>query len=59
MSTSSLTQRLRELRAARLVEHERGSGYRLTVLGADLLTRLQGLQEWASRVGFAFGPADE
>jgi DNA-binding HxlR family transcriptional regulator len=59
MSTSSLTQRLRDLRAAHLVEHERGSGYRLTALGADLLVRLQGLQEWASRVGFAFGPADE
>jgi DNA-binding HxlR family transcriptional regulator len=57
MSTSSLSQRLRELRAARLVEHERGSGYRLTALGVDLLTRLQGLQEWANRVGF--GPTDE
>lgn len=59
MSTSSLTQRLRDLRAAHLVEHERGSGYRLTSLGADVLARLQGLQEWASRVGFALGPADE
>jgi DNA-binding HxlR family transcriptional regulator len=59
MSTSSLSQRIRELRAAQLVEHERGSGYRLTALGVDVLARLQDLQEWASRVGFTSGLAGE
>jgi DNA-binding HxlR family transcriptional regulator len=52
MSTSVLTQRLRELRAARLVEHERGTGYLLTVQGNDLLARLTPLREWARRVKF-------
>src|SRR5258708_24187166 len=49
MSTSVLTQRLRDLRAARLVEHERGTGYRLTVQGNDLLAHLVPLREWARR----------
>ena len=40
MSTSVLTQRLRDLRAAGLVEHEHGAGYRLTALGHDLLVHL-------------------
>jgi DNA-binding HxlR family transcriptional regulator len=53
MSTSVLTQRLRELRAARLVEHERGSGYRLTVEGTDLLGHLVGLRDLAERVDFS------
>jgi DNA-binding HxlR family transcriptional regulator len=53
MSTSVLTQRLRDLRAARLVEHERGAGYRLTSLGSDLLAHLAQLREWADRVGFS------
>lgn len=52
MSTSVLTQRLRDLRAARLVEHERGTGYRLTVQGNDLLAHLAPLREWARRVKF-------
>ena len=52
MSTSVLTQRLRELRAARLVEHERGTGYRLTMQGDDLLARLTPLRAWARRVKF-------
>ena len=52
MSTSVLTQRLRDLRAARLVEHERGTGYRLTVQGNDLLARLTPLREWARQVKF-------
>jgi DNA-binding HxlR family transcriptional regulator len=52
MSTSVLTQRLRDLRAAGLVEHERGIGYRLTAQGNDLLARLAPLKEWAGRVNF-------
>ena len=56
MSTSVLTQRLRDLRAARLVEHERGSGYQLTVEGRDLAVRLEDLRSWAEQVGFAAGP---
>ena len=56
MSTSVLTQRLRELRAARLVEHERGTGYQLTPQGNDLLARLAPLKEWAERVEFAVKP---
>ena len=52
MSTSVLTQRLRELRAAGLVMHEHGAGYRLTASGTDLLTHLAPLREWAERVWF-------
>jgi DNA-binding HxlR family transcriptional regulator len=52
MSTSVLTQRLRELRAARLVEHERPSGYRLTTVGRDLLGHLADLRDWAGQAGF-------
>jgi DNA-binding HxlR family transcriptional regulator len=53
MSTSVLTQRLRDLRAARLMEHERGSGYRLTGEGRDLAVRFEDLRNWAGQVGFA------
>jgi DNA-binding HxlR family transcriptional regulator len=53
MSTSVLTQRLRDLRAAGLVEHARGAGYRLTPLGHQLWTHLEGLRDWAQRAGFA------
>jgi DNA-binding HxlR family transcriptional regulator len=52
MSTAMLTQRLRDLRAAGLVEHEHGAGYRLTPLGRDLLAHLTPLGEWAERVAF-------
>jgi DNA-binding HxlR family transcriptional regulator len=51
MSTSVLTQRLRELRAAGLVEH--AQGYRLTPAGHELWTQLGSLRDWAERVGFA------
>lgn len=51
MSTSVLTQRLRELRLARLIEHEHG--YRLTPTGRELWTQLGSLRDWAERVGFA------
>jgi DNA-binding HxlR family transcriptional regulator len=59
MSTSVLTQRLRDLRAARLVEHERSSGYRLTAVGHELLTSLESLRTWAEQVGFARGPTTD
>ena len=52
MSTSVLTQRLRDLRAAGLVEHARRAGYRLTPLGHELWSHLEGLRDWAQRVGF-------
>lgn len=58
MSTSVLTQRLRELREAGLVEHERGAGYRLSALGRDLRAHLEPLQEWAGQVGFAVKASD-
>lgn len=50
MSTSVLTQRLRELRSAKLVEHSHG--YRLTLTGRDLWTQLSSLRDWAERVEF-------
>jgi DNA-binding HxlR family transcriptional regulator len=53
MSTSVLTQRFRELRAAHLVEHERGSGYRLTPKGRELLGHLESLRDWAEQIGFS------
>jgi DNA-binding HxlR family transcriptional regulator len=52
MSTSVLTQRLRDLRTAGLVEHERGAGYRLCPLGKELRAQLEHLQDWATRVNF-------
>ncbi len=51
MSTSVLTQRLRELRSARLVEH--AHGYRLTPTGRELRAQLGSMPDWAERVGFA------
>lgn len=56
MSTSVLTQRLRDLREAGLVEHEHGAGYGLTPLGHDLLKHLAALRDWAGRTGFGAGP---
>jgi DNA-binding HxlR family transcriptional regulator len=58
MSTSVLTQRLRELRMAGLVDHARGAGYRLTPLGDHLWTHLDGLRDWARRAGFASANRD-
>ena len=49
MSTSVLTDRLRELRAAGLAEHERGTGYRLSSHGRDLAALLEPLEEWAAQ----------
>ena len=48
MSSSVLNERLRELRAAGIVEQGDG-GYRLTVDGRDLLGAYAPLQAWADR----------
>lgn len=52
LSTSVLTTRLRELRAASLIEHEPRAGYRLSPRGRDLLPHFRALAEWARREGF-------
>ncbi|MQA82933.1 MAG: helix-turn-helix domain-containing protein [Streptosporangiales bacterium] len=57
LSTSVLTRRIRELRAAGLIEHESGAGYRLTKQGQGVLTYLTGLAEWAQRA--RFGPRSD
>jgi DNA-binding HxlR family transcriptional regulator len=46
MSTSVLSQRLAELRDARLVEKDPDGDYLLTEHGSRLLTRLDGIDEW-------------
>ncbi len=48
VTPNTLNTRLKELRAARLVEHG-GSGYRLTSQGADLARRLQDVQRFAGK----------
>jgi DNA-binding HxlR family transcriptional regulator len=48
VSPTSLNQRLAELGAAGIVEHT-DDGYRLTRAGAELLTLLLPLNEWARR----------
>lgn len=55
LSTSVLTHRLRDLRQAQLVEHERGAGYRLTARGRNLVAHLERLRQWALDSEFAFG----
>ena len=59
MSTSVLTQRLRDLRAARLVDHMHGIGYRVTAQGEDLLRLLAPLRQWAERAEFAAEPPSQ
>jgi DNA-binding HxlR family transcriptional regulator len=49
MSTSVLSQRLTELRAAQLVEKDRAGGYRLTEPGTLLLERLDGIDDWTQQ----------
>jgi DNA-binding HxlR family transcriptional regulator len=56
LSTSVLTQRLRELRAAGLVEHGPGVGYRLTPQARQLWVHLEGLREWAQHAAFVADP---
>jgi DNA-binding HxlR family transcriptional regulator len=46
MSTSVLSQRLRELRESQLVEKDGSSDYALTETGMRLLARLDGIDEW-------------
>lgn len=48
VTPNTLNTRLKELRAARLVEHG-GDGYRLTALGADLAGRLVDVQRFAGK----------
>ena len=48
VTPNTLNTRLKELRAALLVEHD-GHGYRLTTLGADLARRLVEVQHFASK----------
>lgn len=50
MSTSVLTQRLRDLRSAHLVDHQRGSGYGLAPNGRALLAQLEDMRLWADKV---------
>jgi len=52
MSTSVLTTRLRELRAASLVEHQPRAGYQLSTRGRELLPHLTALADWATRSRF-------
>jgi DNA-binding HxlR family transcriptional regulator len=54
LSTSVLSQRLRELTAARIVEHV-PHGYGLTPLGADLAEQLVSLSAWAQHWAGAQG----
>jgi DNA-binding HxlR family transcriptional regulator len=51
MSTSVLSQRLSELREAALVEKDETGSYRLTNAGAQLLARLDGMEEWTQEWG--------
>jgi DNA-binding HxlR family transcriptional regulator len=46
ISSSVLTDRLRELRQAGLVEHERSSGYRLSIAGQGVAERITALYVW-------------
>lgn len=48
ITPNTLNTRLKELRAARLVEHD-GHGYRLTAQGSELARRLAEVQQFASR----------
>ena len=57
MSTSVLSQRLGELREARLVEKDDAGGYRLTEPGTELLARLDGMDEWTRQWGRLLGGA--
>jgi DNA-binding HxlR family transcriptional regulator len=58
MSTSVLTDRLRDLRISGLVGHQHGTGYRLTPNGRDLIALLAPVADWAGQVGFAADLAD-
>jgi DNA-binding HxlR family transcriptional regulator len=52
ISSSVLSERLRELREARIVGgHQRGGGYQLTTDGHELLAVLAPVDDWARRWG--------
>ncbi len=55
VSPSVLQQRLAELAAAKLVEHDRGSGYALAPLARRLLPALVALDAWAEDWAAALG----
>jgi DNA-binding HxlR family transcriptional regulator len=46
MSTSVLAQRLTELRESQLIEKDQAGSYALTESGSQLLSRLDGIDEW-------------
>lgn len=48
VTPNTLNTRLKELRAARLVDHS-GNGYRLTTQGAELARRLVDVQQFAGK----------
>ncbi len=48
VTPNTLNTRIKELRAARLVDHS-GHGYRLTTQGAELARRLNDVQQFASK----------
>ncbi|MDM7941834.1 MAG: winged helix-turn-helix transcriptional regulator [Hydrogenophaga sp.] len=48
VTPNTLNTRIKELRAAHLVDHT-GQGYRLTTLGADLARRLSDVQQFAGK----------
>lgn len=48
VTPNTLNTRLKELRAARLIEHD-GEGYRLTSQGSDLARRLLDVQQFAPK----------
>jgi DNA-binding HxlR family transcriptional regulator len=48
VTPNTLNTRIKELRAARLVDHS-GHGYRLTTQGADLARRLVEVQQFAGK----------
>ena len=49
LSASVLNQRLAELREALLIDHDAGSGYRLSHQGRALLVAIEPLLKWAPR----------
>jgi DNA-binding HxlR family transcriptional regulator len=55
MSTSVLSQRLGELREARLIEKDHSGSYLLTEHGDLLLSRLDGIDEWTQDWARAIG----
>jgi DNA-binding HxlR family transcriptional regulator len=62
MSPSVLSQRLRDLQKANIVEQDSQGGYRLTAGGRKLLAALMPLhgwaEDWAARGSSALPPAD-